>query len=152
MVSEGLRIINTAMGGLLAQAETALPEEPSQVDQLLKWINGIPGIGWGLAVFVVIAITAAAIAKFTGSLDKILSFKDKYFSKSPITLSEQQLENIRQQLLQQMKANVAGRLEDSLHNLIRVDLEQEEQRHQVGRRKEPLVETKEKETSAESKT
>ena len=38
-----------------------------------------------------------------------------------------------------MTSDVAQRLEDSLHNLVRVDLEQEEQRHQVGRRTDRLV-------------
>ncbi|MEM9091418.1 MAG: hypothetical protein AAGC93_22100 [Cyanobacteria bacterium P01_F01_bin.53] len=48
---------------------------------------------------------------------------------------------LRRALLKQMRTDVAQRLEDSLHNLIRVDLEQEEQRYQVGRRRKlPLVE------------
>ena len=54
--------------------------------------------------------------------------------------SPAQRKHLRRQLLKQIKTDVAQRLEDSLHNLIRVDLEQEEQRYQVGRRKkEPLV-------------
>ena len=126
---------------LLIQVDKALTEESSKVVQLLEWLNQHPVLGWGLAAIALVAMAVAAIAKLTGNLDKIFSFRTKYLSRANTELSERQLDNFRQQMLQQMKTDVAKRLEDSLHNLVRVDLEQEEQRHQVGRRKEPLVDT-----------
>ena len=84
-------------------------------------------------------MAVAVIAALTGNLDKIFSFITKYLSRADAELSAQQLEDLRQKLLKQMKTDVAKRLEDSLHNLVRVDLEQEEQRQWVGRQKTPLA-------------
>lgn len=121
-------------------ASTTL-EEADKLSQMTQWLNEqLPWLGWGVAVFMLFAIAIAAIAKLTGNLDKILGFWTKYLKKASAELSEKQLAYLRQSLLKQMKTDVAGRLDDSLHNLVRVDIEQEEQRHQVGRRKLPLAE------------
>ena len=62
------------------------------------------------------------------------------FGASQAGQGSEKSDYLRRNLLKQMKTDVALRLDDSLHNLIRVDLAQEEQRHQVGRRrKEALV-------------
>ncbi len=139
VVNREIQMMSTTVSGLMAQADAALPEEPDKITQLLEWLNQLPGVAWGLAIFALIAMAVAAIAALTGNLDKIFSFRTKYLSRTDTELSEQQLENLRRQLLKQMKTDVARRLEDSLHNLVRVDLEQEEQRHRVGRQKEPLA-------------
>ena len=56
------------------------------------------------------------------------------FSASQAGQGSEKNDYLRRNLLKQMKTDVAQRLDDSLHNLIRVDLAQEEQRYQVGRR------------------
>ena len=133
-------MMGTTMSGLMAQADIALPEEPDKITQLLEWVDQIPGVSLGLAIFALFAMAVAAIAAVIVNLDKILSFRTKYLSRADAELSEQQLENLRQQLLKQLKTDVAKRLENSLHKLVRVDLEQEEQLHQVGLQKAPLAE------------
>ena len=147
VVGTGLQVINTAVSGLMAQADAALTKEPDKVAQLMAWLNQqIPGMGWGLAVFTVLALVVAAIAKLTGNLDNIFSFVRKYFGKAGVNLTEPELSMLRQKLLKQMKTDVALRLNDSLHNLVRVDLEQAEQRHQIGRRTDSLVTAEPKQT------
>ena len=138
-VSVELQVVNMAVSGLVAQVDTALPNEPEEVAQLMDWLNQIPGMGWALAVFVVATMVIAAIAKLTGNLDKIFSFFSKYSAKAKTELTEQELSILRRQLLKQMTTDVAGRLRASLHNLVRVDLEQEEQQYRVGQSKLPLV-------------
>lgn len=145
-MSAKLQEINRVLSEPIAQVDAALQKEPDKIVQLIEWLNQTPGMGWGLTSFAIIALAVAAIAKLTGNLDKILSFRSKYFGTTEIKLTEQTLSTLRQKLLKQMAANVALRLEDSLHNLIRIDLEQEEQRHQVGRRTDRLVEAMPKQT------
>ena len=146
-VSTVLQMISTSVGGIAAQVDTdTLPKGPDKITQLIERVNQIPGVGWGLAVFAVLTLAVAAVAKLTGNLDSILSFFGKYFSKAEAELTEQELSFLRQQLLKQMKTDVAQRLEDSLHNLVRVDLEQEEQRRQIGRREDILVKAEPKQT------
>ena len=107
----------------MAQANAALPDEPNKVTQVIEWVNQLPGVAWGVAVFAVAALAVAAVAVLTGNLDKIFSFFSKYFGKAETKLSEEELSFLRQQLLKQMTTDVAQRLEDSLHNLVRVDLQ-----------------------------
>ena len=61
-----------AVSGLIAQADVALPEEPEKITQLLEWLNQLPGVAWGLAIFALIAMAVAAIATLTGNLDNFL--------------------------------------------------------------------------------
>lgn len=151
----GLQITSTAVGGLLMQAGTALlPKTANQTNQWPEWLNQIPGIDQVLVVFAVIAMAIAAVAKLTGNLDKIFSFVAKYWSRTPTELSERQLRARRKDLLRQMETKVAKRLKDTLHNLpmhkpVRVDLERDEQPHQVGERQQAdlLVERKKKRRS-----
>ena len=130
----------------MAQADTALSEEPSKVTQLVEWFNQIPGMSWAIAGFVLFALVVAAILALTGNLDKIFSFKAFRKANAEEASEQQQLIAIRRNLLQQMQTNVALRLENSLHNLVRVDLEQEEQRHRVGARKKAPLAKVEKQT------
>ena len=146
IVDEVLQIIGIAAAELIAQTTTAPPTEKDQLTQLLEWLNQMPGVGRGLAVFAVVSVVLAAIAKVIDNLDKILSFKAKYLSRHEAEIPEPQLEYLRQQLLKQMKAEVAERLDNSLHNLVRIDLQKEEQRHQVGRPQLPLVPAQENKT------
>ena len=141
----GLQAINTtAIHRLMAQTDVVLSEEPDKLTQLMEWADQFPGIGWAIAGFGIVALIIAAISKLTGNLDNIFSFLSKYFSRAEITLTEQELSTLRQNLLKQMTTDVALRLDDSLHNLVKADIEQEEQRHQVGRRKDSLIKTEPK--------
>ena len=134
-----LRAISTTFVNTLAQAASDSSQQPSKVSQIIEYLCQMPGMGWAIAGFLVFAMVVAAIAALTGNLDKILSFVLKYFGKVETALSEQQLLTLRAALLKRMKQDIAQRLEDSLHNLVRVDLAREEQRHQVGRRMDVLV-------------
>ncbi|MEL6491430.1 MAG: NACHT domain-containing protein [Cyanobacteria bacterium J06621_3] len=128
----------------MTQADVTLPEEADKLSQLMEWMNQVSVIGRAITGFGFFALAIAAIVKITDNLDKILSFKAKYFSRAPAGLPEKHLENLRDNLLQRMKTDVARRLYDSLHNLVTVDIEQEEQRHQVGRQKTSLVKAEER--------
>ena len=146
VVDRAIQMMSTTVSRLMAQANAALPDEPNKVTQVIEWVNQLPGVAWGVAVFAVAALAVAAVAVLTGNLDKIFSFFSKYFGKAETKLSEEELSFLRQQLLKQMTTDVAQRLEDSLHNLVRVDFEQEEQRHQIGRPTDRLVEATPKRT------
>ena len=137
----GLQEINTAVGGLMAQGVRGLQENSDNtnqlINQLIEWGEQMPaGVR---STLVITAIAIAMIAALTVKLDNIFSFWNKYVRKAEVKLSEQTLSALRRNLLQQMKANVAQRLDYSLHNLIRIDLEQEEQRYQVGQRRQVLL-------------
>lgn len=135
----GLQTISTSIRKLIAQTDIATPKEPGKTTQLLEWFNQIPGLGWGLAIFALIAIAVTAVAKLIDGLDEIFSFRLKYFSQQDIELPEQQLSFKRRQLLKVMRIYISQRLEDSLHQLTRIDLEKEEKLRQVGRSRERLV-------------
>lgn len=108
-----------------------------------NWIQQIQALGLGASSFALLTVAVATVATLASNLDKIFSLVLKYRAATP--LSEQQLLTFRAALLKQMKQDTAQRLEDSLHNLIRVDLAREEQRHQVGRRTGTLSRTTDKE-------
>ena len=69
-------VVNTAIDGLIAES---LSQEPDNPTQLAEWITQVPGLSLGLAIFTLISVVVAAIAKLTGNLDKIFSFTGKYF-------------------------------------------------------------------------
>ncbi|PZO10782.1 MAG: hypothetical protein DCF25_20155 [Leptolyngbya foveolarum] len=123
----------------LLQTQANKLKELSKVEQIIAFLDQVHWIAWGIAVFTVIALAVSAVAILSGNLDKIFSFVLKYFSKSEIELRDQQLSALRQDLLAQMQTNTAKRLSDSLHNLVKVDLQKEEQLYQVGRQKDTLV-------------
>ena len=90
-------------------------------------------MGWGIAVFAVVAMAAAAIAKLTGNLDKIIGFVTKYWPKKR-ELTAADRERLRRDLIDVVLGQVVKRLEDSLHHKIRLDLKRQEERQRVGRR------------------
>lgn len=134
-----LQAISTILINTLAQAAPDASSPPGKVSQIVEYFQQMPWLSWAIAGFVVFAMVVAAVAALTGNLDKIFSFALKYFSRAETALPEQQLLTLRAALLKQMKQDVAQRLEDSLHNLVSVDLAREEQQRQVGRRTDALV-------------
>lgn len=124
---------------LLAQTSSG-SAPPSRAEQLLDWFNSNPMTGWGIAIFAVVAMIAAAVAKLTGNLDKIIGFVDKYRPKKR-ELTAADLERLRRDLIDVVLGQVVKRLKDSLHHKIRLDLKRQEERQRVGQRDLPNVET-----------
>lgn len=84
-------------------------------------------------------MVTAAVAAWTGNLDKIFGFVQKYLLPRKAEITEEQQQKLRGQLIEVVLKQVVKRLEDSLHHKIRMDLRREEQRQRVGRRDLPLV-------------
>lgn len=118
--------------------------EPSKVTSIIEFITQNQTLGWGIAAFSVAAVAIAAIATLTGNLDKIIEFARKYWPFGNTELTEEKLLELRQELLKLMRGEVSQRLKDSLHNLVRIDLNREEQLQQVGRDTLTLVEEDQK--------
>ncbi|MGP1385865.1 MAG: NACHT domain-containing protein [Thainema sp.] len=123
---------------LLAQAASG-NAPPSKQEQMLEWLSGNPTIGWGIAIFAVLAMAVAAVAKLTGNLDNIIGFLDKYRPKKR-EITEEERQKLRRQLIDVVLRQVVKRLEDSLHHKIRMDLRYQEERQRVGRKDLPPVE------------
>ncbi len=87
---------------------------------------------WVVAIFTVLSIAAAAIAKFTGNLQKIIDFIKKNFTRKTVEVDDTELLKYRNQLLPRLQDEIRKRRENSLHELIQIDLEKEEQRKQLG--------------------
>ena len=87
-----------------------------------------------------LAVAVAAVAKLTGNLDKIIEFFGKYRPKRK-EISEEQIQKLRQQLVDVILRQVVTRLEDSLHHKVRMDLRRQEEFQRVGRKDLPPVET-----------
>ncbi|MGF1459429.1 MAG: NACHT domain-containing protein, partial [Leptolyngbyaceae cyanobacterium] len=117
---------------LLAQPSTGNPPQ-SKAEQLLEWFNSNPLVGWGMAIFAVVAVAVAAVAKLTGNLDNIIGFVGKYRPKKR-ELTEADRDRLRRDLIDVVLGQVVKRLEDSLHHKIRLDLKRQEERQRVGRR------------------
>ena len=94
---------------------------------------------WVFWVFVVLAIGTAAVAKLTGNLQKIIDFVKGNLLRKPVEVSESQSNRLRKQLLTRLQSDTAIRRKNSLHNLIKIDLKMEEQRHRVGGNKLELA-------------
>lgn len=124
---------------ILAPILDAEPES-TRTEFLLELLNSNPIFGWGIALFTVLAMVAAAVAALTGNLSSIIDFFRNYLFLKPAEITEEQRQSLRQQLLSALNRDVSKRLEDSLHNLVRIDIKQEEQRQRVGRSNLPLVE------------
>jgi len=130
---------------LLAQASTA-SDDASKKERLVDWLTSNPVIGWSITVLAVFSMTATAVAKLTGNLDKICQFIDKYRPKKRETV-EQERERLREELIKVILGQVIQRLENSLHHKIRLDLKRQEERQRVGK---PDLVTTEKSYSSES--
>lgn len=117
--------------------------DDSRIKQLLDFLNNNPMIGWGIAGFAVLAMATAAIAKWTGNLDKIIVFVQKYLSQKKPEITEAQRLKARQDLIEILLKQVVKRLEDSLHHKIRIDLRREEQLQRVGQGNLESVQEKE---------
>lgn len=122
---------------------TAKQTDDSPTNQILDFLNSNPMIAWGIALFAVLAMATAAIAKWTGNLEKIIGFSQKYLSRKKPEITEAQRQKARQDLIKILLKQVVKRLEDSLHHKIRIDLRREEQRQRVGQRNLPPVQDEE---------
>ncbi len=120
--------------GLLKHSFIATNSD-SKTEQLLEWLESNPIIGWVIAIFTVFSITIAAIAKFTGNLDKIINFITEYRPSY-----HQKRQNLRQQLIEVVLGQVVKRLEKSLHYKLRIDLKRREELQRVGRQNLQAVE------------
>jgi NACHT domain len=118
---------------LLAQSRPDSVAESDKAALILRFLIQNSIVGWIIGGFSVLTLTIAAITTLTGNLDKILEFFRKYFTSEVTELSERQLHNLRCDLLKIEQAIVNQRLKDSLHNLVKIDLDKEEQRQRVGR-------------------
>ncbi|MEM9213676.1 MAG: hypothetical protein AAGD25_04955 [Cyanobacteria bacterium P01_F01_bin.150] len=94
------------------------------IDALL--VNSI--IDWIVAGFTITAIVTATIAVWTGNLGKIIDFVHKYIAPAKSEITDEQRQRLRKQLIEVQQSIVAKRLRTSLHELVRIDLEREEQR------------------------
>ena len=88
--------------------------------------------GWLIGIFVVVSLVVAAVAALTGNLQKIIDFYQKNLLRKKSEVSQEQLSKLRGQILIRLQSDVSIRRKNSLHNLIQIDLQLEEQRHQVG--------------------
>ena len=92
VMGERIQMINTAVRGLIAQADTALPKEPDTVSPLMEWFNQLPVVIWGLLItFALFALAGAALAKLTGNLDKSFRFGTQYFETEGSKLSDNRI-------------------------------------------------------------
>ena len=125
---------------LLAQTNqpAGASASPTKSEILLNWLNNNPITGWGMAIFAVVAMATAAITAWTGNLSKLIDFWRKYLPAKP-KITDEDYQRLRQKLIGFQQTAVATRLEDSLHNQIRIDLERQEQRQRVGRAQATLV-------------
>lgn len=123
---------------LFTQVPTA-SDDVSKKEQLVEWLTSNPVIGWSIAIFAVLNVGIAAVAKFTGNLDKIIGFVNKYRPKKHKT-ADQEPQRLRQQLIEVVLWQVVKRLEKSLHYKIRLDLKRQEERERVGKPDLPMRE------------
>lgn len=109
----------------------------------------IPIVGWCLdqhsiiilclGIFVIISMIFAAVAGLLGNLQKIFDSFKSIRSQVTSTISDQNLLDIRKRLLKRLRMELELRLDNSLHQLIKLDLQMEDQYHQVGKPKVVLV-------------
>ncbi|WP_238549383.1 NACHT domain-containing protein [Acaryochloris marina] len=104
----------------------------SQNNPVIDLLNKNPTIRWGVAGFAVIAVATTAIAIWTGNLDTIIVFAQKYLVRKKPEITEAQRQKVREELIEILLKQVVERLEDSLYNKIRIDIKREEQRQRVG--------------------
>ena len=98
-----------------------------------------PLVGWIFWLITVLAAVVTGVAAFTGALQKIIDFCKKNLLRKPVEVPESKLLELRKQLLKRLQGDISIRRQNSLHNLIKIDLEMEEQRRQVGGKMAELV-------------
>ncbi|MBE9101765.1 hypothetical protein [Vacuolonema iberomarrocanum] len=111
--------------------------EPSKLDQALEFMNGNPYLGWGIAIFAVLAMATAAIANLTGNLDKIIEFIKKHLLPGKAKITDEQRQQLLKQLNNVVLKEVSDHLNKSLHHRIQMDLECKLQMQRVGRPNTP---------------
>ena len=99
---------------------------------LQDFFSSNPIFAWIFWLFSAIAIGVAALAVFTGNLQKIIDFVKKNFSRTKVGVDDEELLKFRKQLLDRLENDISTRQKNSLHKLIQIDLAMEEQRRQVG--------------------
>ena len=118
----------------------ALPEYAGPIKGVCNHIvTNNPEIVWIVSGLIFLTIIVAAVAKLTGDLDKIIGFVRKYVGPTQRETPEAQQPRLRLQLIVILQTSVAKRLRFSLHQLVKIDLEREEQRQRVGQSSLPLV-------------
>ena len=75
----------SSLSWILSQS-TSTPT-PTLTEQITKRLLEIPAIGLSVAIFGILLGVVVAIAKFTGSLDKILDFLEKRLLKRKVLIS-----------------------------------------------------------------
>ncbi|MDJ0731743.1 MAG: NACHT domain-containing protein [Crocosphaera sp.] len=137
--------VGSAIGQGLAEAGFNLVQSSSGSDKFctpsfLEPLNiSIPCdsvLAWVLGVVTVIGTILAAITVFIGNVQKLLDFIKKNLIPAKSELSDSE---IRKRLLFQLNEDYSGRLRDSLHNLVKIDLQIEEQLERVGRSTPELI-------------
>lgn len=117
---------------LLATLPTTAPE-PNKVEQALKFMNGNPYIGWGMAGFVLLAMATAAIAALTGNLTKIKEDIKKLRPGGKATVTDERRTALLKDLNEVVLEEVTERLDKSLDYRIQMDLHRDLQMQRVGR-------------------
>ena len=98
-----------------------------------------PFFVWFIGIFTLISMGIAAVAALTGNLQNIIDFCQTNLLRKKAQVSEEKQLKLRKQLLDRLQSDILIRRENSLHNLIQIDLQREEQRHQVGGKTSKLI-------------
>ncbi len=106
---------------------------------LQDFFSSNPVFAWVFWLFTAIAVGVAALAVFTGNLQKIIDFIKNNFSRTKVGVDDGKLLKFRKQLLNRLESDISIRQKNSLHKLIQIDLAKEEQRRQVGGSDTPLA-------------
>ncbi len=91
-----------------------------------------PFFVWLVAIFGVISLVVASVAKLTGNLQKIIDFVQKNLLRKKTEVSDGEKLKLRTQLLNRLQSDIEIRQKNSLHKLIQIDLAKEEQRRRIG--------------------
>ena len=99
---------------------------------LQEFFSSNPIFAWIFWLFTAFAIGVAAVATFTGNLQTIIDFVKSNLLRKPVEVPEEKQIKLRKQLLERLQSDISIRRKNSLHNLVKIDLEMEEQRHRIG--------------------
>ena len=94
---------------------------------------------WVVAIFGVISLVVASVAKLTENLQKIIDFFQKNLLRKKTEVSDGEKLKLRTQLLNRLQSDISIRQRNSLHKLIQIDLAKEEQRQKIGQPKTVLA-------------
>ncbi len=112
-------------------APSALAQaDPEQTKTFLDWLKH----NW-----IAVTGTIATISTILVNLDKIIDVIRKYFFPTKPTASAADIQIIRPKLLRRLKNDVNTRLDTTLHHLVKLDLQMEDQRYRVGQPQINLV-------------